>query len=261
MKAKVSCVLAVCFILGLLPLSMNAQEPEKRYQMSWVIDETVKPSMANEYYEAGKKWVALLTKYEYPAPFDVYWTDDNHVLWVTPIGKFGDIDKHNEAFEKLRAKSPDEFKEAYDAFTGTYASARQGVYALDLKYSIFAEDAASKAEEANFVFFDIYYFEPGKDAELEKIWDEFKVLMKDKDIIQSWYYYWGVMGTDSPVLWAAAPAKNVREFWAENAKMWEVLGKEAGKIKQKMMKYVTKEESKMAWIQKELSYAPPKKEK
>jgi hypothetical protein len=260
MKAKISCVLAVCFVVGLLPFALNAQEPEKRYQMFWVIDEVVKPSMASEYYEAGKKWVALLTKYEYPVAVNVYWTDDNHVWWVSPIRSFSDIDKLTEAFDKIRAKSPDEFKEAYDAFDGTYVSNRSCVYALDLKYSIIAEDAQSKDEEANFVFFDIYHFEPGKDAELEKIWDEFKDFMKDKEIVQSWHYYWGVMGTDNPVLWAAASAKNVRAFWEDNAKAWEVLGKDAGKFKQKMMKYVTKEENKMAWIQKELSYTPAKKE-
>ncbi|MGD9345311.1 MAG: hypothetical protein PVH84_05575 [Candidatus Aminicenantes bacterium] len=261
MKVKFVCILAIFFIFGLLPFQMNAQEPEKRYQMFWVIDEVVKPSMANEYYEAGKKWTALLTEHDYPAPFDVYWTYDNHVLWVTPIRNFGDIDKHIEAFNKMREKSPDAFKEAYDAFNGTYMSTRQCVYALDLKYSMIAKDAASKAEEAGFVFFDIYYFEPGKDEELEKIWDEMKAFMEDKEVIQSWYYYWGVMGTDNPVLLAAASAKNAIEFWEENAKMWKALGKEAGKFKQKMMKYVTKEETKMAWIQKELSYTPAKKEK
>ena len=62
MKAKISCVLAVCFVLGLLPLAINAQEPEKRYQMFWVIDEVVKPSMANEYYEAGKKMGGSIEK-------------------------------------------------------------------------------------------------------------------------------------------------------------------------------------------------------
>jgi hypothetical protein len=64
------------------------------------------------------------------------------------------------------------------------------------------------------------------------------------------------MGTDNPVLVSAASAKNIREFWEENAKAWDALGKEAGKIKQKMMKYVRKQEQKMAWVQKELSYAP-----
>jgi len=260
MKTKISWVLAVCFVLGLFPLAMNAQEPEKRYQMFWVIDEVVKPSMADEYYEAGKKWAALMTKHEYPAPVNVYWTGDNHVWWVTPIRNFGDIDKLTEEFNKMRAKSPDEFKEAYEAFIGTYESARTCIYALDLKYSLIAEDAQSKAEEENFIFFDIFYFEPGKEAELEKIWDELKVLMKEKENMQSWHYYWGVMGTDNPVLWSAASAKNAIEFWEENAKMWKAIGKEAGQIKKKMMKYVRKEETKMAWIQKELSYTPAKKE-
>ncbi len=260
MKAKISCILAVCFVLSLLPLTMNAQEPEERYQLFWVLDEVVKPSMQDEYYEAGKKWAALLKKHEFPYPFDAFWTGDNHVFWSVPIESYADIDKIQAAVGKMKEKSPDDYKAAEDAFIGTYESARSCVYALDYKYSMIAEDTESKSEEENFIFFDIYYFEPGTEAELNKIWDEFKALMADKEIVQSWYFYWGVMGTDNPVLWSAASAKNAAAFYEENAKMWKALGKEAGKIKQKMMKYVRKQEQKTAWIQKELSYNPSKKE-
>lgn len=260
MKSKISWVLAVCIVLGLFPLTMHAQEPEKRHQLIWVSDEMVKPSMQDEYYEAGKKWVALLIKNEFPYPFDTYWTGDNHAMWVVPIENFADIDKLMEAFNQLKKKSPDDFQAMEDAFKGTYYSSRACVYNLDYNISMIAKDAESKAEENNFVFFDIYYFEPGMEAELNKIWDEFKELMADKDFGQSWYFYWGVMGTDNPVLVSVAAAKNLIAFWEENAKMWKVLGPDAGKIKQKMMKYVTKEEQRMAWAQKELSYTPAKKE-
>ena len=68
------------------------------------------------------------------------------------------------------------------------------------------------------------------------------------------------MGTDGPVLVSIATAKNAIEFYEENAKAWQALGEEAGKIKRKMMKYVTKQEQKTGWFQKELSYTPVKKE-
>ena len=68
------------------------------------------------------------------------------------------------------------------------------------------------------------------------------------------------MGLDGPVMVSAATANNPREFYEENAKAWEALGEEAGKIKRKMMKYVTKQEQKTGWFQKELSYTPAKKE-
>jgi hypothetical protein len=98
------------------------------------------------------------------------------------------------------------------------------------------------------------------EAELNKRWDEFKEFMADKDFGQSCYFYWGVKGTDNPVLWSAARAKNVTEFWEGNAKMWKVFGEDAGKLKQKLMKYVTKEEQKMAWHQKDLSPSSAKNE-
>jgi hypothetical protein len=260
MKAKISWVLAFCFVLSLLPLTMNAQEPEERYQLYWVLDEVVKPSMQEEYYEAGKKWAALLTKHEFPYPFNAIWTGDNHVMWSVPIESYADIDKIQAAVGKIKEKSPDDYKAMEDAFIGTYESARSCVFSLDYKHSMIAEDAESKSEEENFIFYDIYYFEPGTEVEFNKLFDEMIALARDKGIVQSWYAFWGMMGTDNPVLWTAASAKNAAAFYEENAKMWKVLGEEAGKIYQKMMKYVTKQEQKTAWVQKELSYTPSKKE-
>ncbi len=260
MKRKISCVLAVSMVLGFLPLAMNGQASEKRYQLFLVVDELVNPSMKGEYYEAAKKWVAFMKDHEFPYPINTYWTGDNHVYWSIPIQSYADIDKIMEASNKIIEKSPEDYKALEDAFKETYESSRLCVYALDHKYSMIAEEEEEESEEENFVFFDIYYFKPGYDAEINKLFDEMKAFMADKELTQSWYAYWGMMGTDNPVLWMGASAKNAQAFYEENTKMWKALGEEGGKIKQKMMKYVTKQEQKRAWFQKELSYTPIKKE-
>jgi len=79
-----------------------------------------------------------------------------------------------EAIGKIKEKSPDDYIAAQDAFKGTYDSARTCVYVFDYKYSMIPEDAKSKSEEENFVFFDICYFEPGAEAELSRLFDEMK---------------------------------------------------------------------------------------
>jgi len=205
--------------------------------------------------------VALMKEHEFPYPFSTYWFGDNHVYWRIPITSFADIDKIMEELYKLEKKSAAEYKTIQDTLKGSYESQRLCVYALDYKYSMIAEKDKNSTEEKNFIFFDIYYLAPGHDAEIENLFEEYKAFMADKEIIQSWYTYWGYMGTDNPVLVSATQAKNAREFYEENAKMWKDLGKEAGKIKNKMMKYVTKQEQKRAWFQKELSYTPTKKDK
>lgn len=262
MKSKISCILAVCLVLGLLPLAMNgqAQEEAKRYQMFMVIDEAVHPSMKAQYYEAGKKWIAFMKKHEFAYPISTYWTGDNHVYWSIPIENYAEIDKMMAMSNKILEQFPEEYTAILNAFKGTYETTRMCVYALDYENSMIAEEETMESGEDNFVFYDIYYFKPGYDAELNKIWKEFKAYMADKKVIQSWYAYWGWMGTDNPVMVSAASAKTPIEFFEENAKAWEALGEGAGKIKQKMMKYVRKQEQKMAWHQEELSYAPVKKD-
>ncbi len=260
MKSKISGVLAACLILGLLPLAMNGQAPEKQNQLFMVIDELVKPSMKAEYYEAGKKWIAFMKEHKFAYPINTYWTGDNHVYWSIPLQNYAEIDKMMATSNKLLEEFPEEFKAVMDAFKGTYETSRMCVYALDMENSMIAEEGESEPEENNFVFFDIYYFEPGYDDEINKLWDEWRAFLADKEIVQTWAFYWGMMGTDNPMIVMAATAKTAVEFEQENVKMWKALGKEANTYVEKMMKYVRKQEQKTAKFQKELSYAPAKKE-
>ena len=261
MKSRISCVLAVCLVVGLLPLALNGQAPEDRYQLILVIDEVVKPSMKAEYREAGQKWIAFMKDHGFSHPINTYWTGDNHVYWTMPIESYGDIDKMMAESNKIFAEFPDESKAVMDAFKGTYDSSRMCVYTLDYKYSMLAQEKEGEAEERNFVFFDIYYFEPGSEEEVRKLWDEWAAFLADKEIVQSWTFNWGTMGTDNPMIVMAAAAENRIAFYEENAKMWDAFGKEASAFVQKMMKYVTKQEKKSGWFQKRLSYTPAEKEK
>lgn len=260
MKAKISWVLAVCFVLGLMPLAMNGQAPEDRYQLILVIDEVVKPSMKAEYREAGQKWIAFMKEHGFSHPISTYWTGDNHVYWTMPIANYGDIDKMMEESNKIFAEFPDEAQVVMDAFKGTYDSSRMCVYTRDYKYSMIAEAEEGEAEERNFVFFDTYYFEPGSEEEVSKLWDEWAAYVADKEIVQSWTFHWGTMGTDNPMIVMGALSKSRIAFYEENAKMWEILGEKASAFVQKMMKYVIKQEQKSGWFQKGLSYTPAEKE-
>jgi hypothetical protein len=246
--------------MGLLPLALNGQEPEKRYQMILVVDEVVKPSMKAEYHEAGKKWIAFLKKHEFPYSVGTFWMRDNHVYWGIPIQNYGEIDTMMAATNEIIEEFPDEYKAVMEAFKGTYDTSRTCVYTLDYKYSMLAKGEEGESEEENFIYFDIYYFEPGTEFEINKLWDEWAAFIADKEIFQNWAFYWGTMGTDNPMILMAATAKDQREFSEENAKMWSAYGEPASKMRQQMMKFVTKQEQKRGWYQKELSYAPVKKE-
>jgi len=256
MRTKISGVLAVCLILGILPLSVNGQESEEQYQLMLVIDEAVKPSMQQQYYEAAEKYIAFLKENAFPYRVSIYWLGDHHVYWAIPIQNYAEIDKMMEMSNRMIEKSPDRYKAVTEAFKGTYESSRMCVYAFDQKYSMFVQEETMESGEDNFIFWDFYYFEPGTEMELNKILEDWKAFLADKKIVQTWEFFWGVMGTDNPVLVMAASAKDQVEFWQENARMWEVLGKEAETYVQKMMKYVRKQEQKTGWYQKELSYAP-----
>jgi hypothetical protein len=259
MKTKLAWVLSVLLAASLIPLTLPAGAQETKPQLFWVMDDAVKPSMRSQYFEAGKKWVALLKSHEYPYFVDTYWTGDNHVYWRMPISNYAEIDEIMSGYEKLMADFGNEFKAVAEAFRGTYESSRSCVYSLDLAHSMLTEEAESGAMEGDFVFFDIYYFEPETDAEIQKVWDELKTVLKDKKNVQSWYLFHGVMGTDNPMFVMAATAENATEFYQSNAAMWKILGEEVSKLRNRMMSYVRKQEQKTAWRVPDLCYAPQKK--
>jgi hypothetical protein len=261
MRTKISVILAVCLILVLFSPALRCQEQEEQFQLILVIDEAVKPSMQQQYYEAAKKYIAFLKDNGYPFSINTYWMGDNHVYWTMPIQNYAQIDKIIEVSGQMIERDLDSYQAVTEAFKGTYESTRMCVYAFDQKYSMFPQEETMESGEDDYVFWDFYYFEPGTEMELNQLLDEWKAFLADKKIVQSWGFYWGMMGTDNPVLVMAASAKDQVEFWQENARMWEILGKEAETYVQKMMEYVRKQEQKSGWYQKELSYAPAEKEK
>lgn len=260
MKFKISVVLGICLVLCLLPLAMNGQEPEKHYQMYYVVEERVKPDMQAEFREAAKKWTAFMKKHDFPYPFDTYWMRDNLVCWSFPIETYADIDKITKAVNKTMEKAPEEFKKIMEGFKNTYEYYRNCVYALDYKNSVIVEDESH--EDENWIGYNIYYFKPGYESEITKLLDEIHEHMTDIENPQTWYWYWGRMGTDNPVMLKAARAKNQIAFFEENAAMWKDLrasGDEFSRLVKKLMKYVWKEDYGWGWRLKELSYSPKKK--
>jgi len=260
MKFKITVVLGIFMVLCLLPFAMNGQEPEKRYQMFYVVEELVKPDMQAEYLEAAKKWTAFMKAHDFPYPFDTYWMLDKLVFWSFPIETYADIDKITAAINKAREEAPGEFKKIMEGLKDTYEYHRNCVYALDHKYSMIAEEESH--EDENCIFYDIFYFKPGYESEIMALFDEMHEHFADIENLQTWYWYWGRMGTDSPVMLKVAWAKNPIAFFEENAAMWKDLGGSGGEFRRivhKYMKYVRKKGGGRGFYRKDLSYSPKKK--
>jgi hypothetical protein len=84
--------------------------------------------------------------------------------------------------------------------------------------------------------------------------------MVDKKVLQGLVCLLGMDGHGQPGHGVGSDSKEPPRILRGKRKSVVTLGEEAGKIKQKMMKYVTKQEQKTGWFQKELSYIPVKKE-
>jgi hypothetical protein len=261
MKRKISVFLMAGLVISLCALTTLAQAQEQKAQLYAIWDIVVHPSKVGDFEAGAKEEVALYAKYKFPYAWSVTRTFDNHYYYLFPVENFAAIDNIFKAFDKVAKMAGEEYQEMLDLFTGTYEYVQPSVYSLNYELSFFSEKQKEKAEEENFVFFDIFYFKTGKEREVEKLMKEMIALVEEKGTTeaQSWYCYQGIMGAETPVHYMVARAKNAIDFYTQNAKMWKLLGEEGDSLYPKLMNLLRKREHKQGWFRPDLSYTPKEK--
>jgi hypothetical protein len=258
MKTKVSIVL-VSFVVCLCGFTTLAQAQEQKAQLYVIWDVVVKPSTVGDYEAATKEEVALYAKYKFPYTWTVSRTFDNHYYFLIPVENFAGIDDIFTAFDKVEEMAGEEYKKLQDLFVGSYEYVQPAVYSLNYELSFLPEKKEAESEEGNFICWDIQYINAGKEEEYEKLIKEFQHLFQSKNVSQAWECYQGIMGEKNPVYYWVTTAKNAVDFYTQNAKMWEALGKEGDSFYEKLMNLIRKREMKTGWLRPDLSYMPKEK--
>jgi len=260
MKRKISIFLMVGFVVILCALTTLAQTEEQKDQLLFVNEFTVKPSMVKEFEACLKEIVALSTQHKYPYSQMAYSINDFHYILVYPLENYADITSWDKATNALREKMGEEQWQAlWKRMANSYEYYHSSMVYLILKLCYTPENPRLKSEEGNFIFWDIYYLHPGKEKEFEEIIKKWISLCKSKDITERFNILQGDIGTDNPVYAFSIIAKDAADFYAHNAKMWEMLGKEGEMLYEKGLPLIRKNEVKQGWIRPDLSYKPEEK--
>jgi hypothetical protein len=259
MRSKVSIILVVGFVAGLLSLTALAQAEEQKPQLFVVWDDIVHPSKAMEYEAAMKAWITFNTKYKFPHPVTVYRTNDYHYYTLMPIEKFADIDDLEKHFSELGEEAEKEVEELGKLFAGTFESETFGVIALRTDLSYLPENQRVKTEDISFVWWIYYYIKTGKEKEAEKIAKEWQALYKNKGITDYFNVYQPSLWSDLPVMVAAGGALSAADYYSHLEKNIEKMGDEYLALTKKTMDACRKFEQRTGMILRELSYIPPEK--
>ncbi len=236
-----------------------AQDNETKREMSLIIIEKVKPSMAMQYEDATKEMCALLTAHDADPNLLGFWAvsgPEIGYVFVIPLqdGFSSMKQTHENWMVTIESIGKDRWKAIADKADACVESRAviHTVYREDLSYT--PKNPSLKQEDIDFVQYKFLYTFADKADEFEEIAKQWKALYTSKDITTGWRVYERVTGDDLPVYVVAQVAKSEVAYHTTRAAIKEQLGEAAKALGEKSDKLIRKVESKVGHPRPDLSY-------
>lgn len=240
-----------CFIFN----SLDAQKPNKQLWFQW--DDLVYPAKVAEYVEATKAVNEFLKEQKYPAPMNVYSSDDFHYYYVMPISSYAAIDTMEMMWTKIFQEVGEEkMAPLWKAFTGTQELGRKRIYVHRPDLSYTAESSYLGDKEANFLLLYICYPMYGMGMQFEDVCKKYVDLYKTKNIDASYNLFEILLGDEEPCYFFVMNGENAAAYYAKSMELWNILEADAKEIQQEMYSLLRKVDVKHLWYRKGLSYIP-----
>ena len=252
-RYSVLAVLAVLAALG----TLHAAEPPKLFVLH---QEIVKPSMVPQYEQTTKEFLALVQQHRSASPsfsFTAFAGHDYVYSYVAPIQSFASIDGINSGFEAMAKAAGPQWADLMKRSGEPMEYVRESVLMEDPPRLSYTPDKPRlKDEEARFFHFDLYYVQPGREAEAEALAREIVDLFRKKGVTSGYRLLKVVMGPETPLLTVVIPARDPADFAAQDAAGRELLGAEGQALFQRAFALSRRFEQHEAWIRPDLSLPP-----
>jgi len=260
---KPSKMVAVLLFLTVSALvsALPAVAQEKKPQLYFVEDYTVKPAMVAQFEAAIKELNASLwTAFAWPWAMETYATEDLHYYFCYPFASLTEIDKAFSTFDTILAKFG---AQKWDALNGKFGGAsehfKQTTVTFSPELSYVPEKPRLKPEETKFLYWGFCYVMPGKEKDFEAQFKKIVALFKAKKIDHGFNTWVGGIGLDLPLYIYTETGKSSADFFLDSEKIMKVLDPEATKLWNQTLTFVRKYEFTMGAFRPELSYYPVKK--
>ena len=164
-------------------------------------------------------------------------TDENEYFFLTPISSYADLDKSDAIWSELYEKAGEETMSAIDEqFEGCYEHHNNYVIRLNTALSYMPENPRIKPEEANFIHWDYYQIEEGKEQQAIEFAKKFKELWTKNNIENGYNLWMAEIGHDLGMMVVTQSAKNAADFYQQIEKLMETMGDEINKLNEDFMK-------------------------
>ncbi|HEX7186210.1 MAG TPA: hypothetical protein VF756_30575 [Thermoanaerobaculia bacterium] len=113
-----------------------------------------------------------------------------------------------------------------------------------------------KPEEMSYFHYDLYYVQPGREAEADAVAREFVELFRKKGIPDGYRLFKVLMGAEMPMLAVMVGAKDAADYQVQDAKTRQILGQEGMTLFQRAFTLSRRFESHNGWWRADLSLPP-----
>lgn len=233
---------------------MTMQAQEKMMKSYWIHEDQVKPSMVAEYEAVCKELIAhCKTANLQGSDWITLAGSDFSYSFVGPIENMADLDKDpfaslndkvgKEAMGKLWTK----MNKCYDDHTD---------YVLNLDESLSYQPGGinQMPEGQNYRKNTIYYVEPGNYEKANEVAKMYKSLFEKKGSKMYYRVYRSGFGSDGTYFMVAVAAESPAAYETMMSENQQLLGEEGMKLNEKLMKIISKMETRDGWMRSDLSY-------
>ena len=233
----------------------NAQTLEKENQLLLVREDIVEPSNAADYETALLNLTDFLRSNSIKDVNYVTTINDNfHYIHFSKIKDLNEIEGGMRAFIN-RKKDEAGFNLAWEDLAAAMNSYHYYVVKYLPEYS-YVKDGNLWLEESPFRRWNMFYFKPGSEQEVEKLLGAWKALYENKGIESGYRVFMGVLGLDQPVVIMANWAKSPLELQQQIEHNVETLGDDGSALLLAMLDLANYIETVDGYYIPEFSYSP-----
>ncbi len=224
--------------------------------MYYIVQEHVKPAMASQYEQHTKAFIKDLAAT--PGIEGIQWTGVSGTevgyIYVVPIEGLSGLAQTFEGWEAASAKmGQQKWAEHMARSSAVTEYSSTSILALrnDLSYR---PETAALTTAHPYRHYAWWYVLPGKEQAIEAVAREYVELYKAHGIETGWRVYQHVVGPDLPMYLVVETAESEAAFYAETARITELLGEQGRKLQEKAMQLARRIEINDAVIRPDLSF-------
>lgn len=255
MRGRQTFAAAFIFVAGIGGSLAAAQTPQPKWYV--MHQEFARPSMIKQYEDVNKEFIATVRKHHEASPlfnFIGVAGEDFVYTYVTSISGFSDLASIYDGFGKLavaagEAKWGDLMKRGGEATEFI----RESILMEDPALSYTPAQPRLTPQEERYLHVDLYYVQPGREADADALAKDFHKLYREKNIADGYRLFKVVMGAETPLILVTVAAKDPADYAVHNAEATKKLGAEGQALFARAASLTRRFETRGGWLRPDLS--------